>query len=295
MTGKTDITDKTGERIAKVLARAGVASRRQVEAMIAEGRVRIAGKVVETPATLVASTEGITVDGKPVGNIQPTRLWKFHKPPGLVTTSRDPEGRPTIFDALPRRLPRVITVGRLDINTEGLLLLTNDGAFARWLELPATGLVRRYRVRAFGEASETALEALKTGITVDGVAYGPIEARVERRQGDNVWLTVALREGKHREVKKVLEHLGLKVNRLIRLAYGPVELGDLNREGVEPVPDDVLSALLKAFRGKGEPPAGVTEAPRRRRAKGWAKPKAPRRTTPRKGSRKRTEPKARGK
>lgn len=266
--------DKTEERIAKVLARAGVASRRAVETMIAEGRVRIAGKLVETPATLIASTEGVTVDGKPVAGIQPTQLWKFHKPPGLVTTSHDPAGRPTIFDALPARLPRVITVGRLDINTEGLLLLTNDGEFARWLEMPATGLVRRYRVRAYGEASETALGALKAGITVDGVAYGPIEARIERRQGDNVWLTVALKEGKHREVKKVLEHLGMKVNRLIRLSYGPVELGELNREGVEAVPEDVLTALLSAFRGKGETPTGNRSAPRKR-GKGWAKAKKP--------------------
>ncbi len=292
MTESENNTEKTGERIAKVLARAGVASRREVEAMIAEGRVKIAGKVVETPATLIASTEGITVDGKPVAGIAPTQLWKFHKPPGLVTTSRDPEGRATIFEALPRRLPRVITVGRLDINTEGLLLLTNDGEFARWLELPATGLVRRYRVRAYGEASEMALGALKAGITVDGVAYGPIEARVERRQGDNVWLTVALREGKHREVKKVLEHLGLRVNRLIRLAYGPVALGEMSREAVEPVSDEVLGPLLKAFRGKGEIPTGASSTTLRKRGKGWARAKAPKK--PFKGSRKPRDPGAKG-
>lgn len=277
MTETPNQNTPVGERIAKVLARAGVASRRQVEAMIADGRISIAGKRVETPATLITSTEGVTVDGKPVGGIQPTGLWKFHKPAGLVTTARDPEGRATVFEALPKRMPRVITVGRLDINTEGLLLLTNDGEFARWLELPSSGLVRRYRVRAYGEASETALKGLAGGITVDGVSYGPIEAEIERQQGSNLWLSIALKEGKNREVKRVLEHLGLKVNRLIRTAYGPIDLGPLSRGTVEPVADDTLQSLIRAM--KGEAPAAEVITPARSgktaqsRGKGWAKPK----------------------
>lgn len=283
---------KTGDRIAKVLARAGVASRRAVEAMIAEGRVKIDGAVVDTPATLVEGTRGITVDGKPVGNIAPTGLWKFHKPSGLVTTNKDPEGRPTVFSALPQRMPRVIAVGRLDINTEGLLLLTNDGEFARWLELPASGLVRRYRVRAWGAVDDAALKALADGVTVDGVGYGPIDAAVERRQGDNVWLTMALREGKNREVKRVLEHLGLRVNRLIRAAYGPVALGMLARGGVEAVSDEILSPLLRAFHGKTvSEPHTITgaEPPARKRAKGWARAK------PKPNARPQSKPRARSK
>lgn len=277
MTESPDQKQPRGERIAKVLARAGVASRRQVEAMIADGRIGISGKRVETPATLITTTDGVTVDGKPVGGIQPTGLWKFHKPAGLVTTAHDPEGRATVFEALPKRMPRVITVGRLDINTEGLLLLTNDGEFARWLELPSSGLVRRYRVRAYGETSETALRGLGGGITVDGVSYGPIEAEIERQQGSNLWLNIALKEGKNREVKRVLEHLGLKVNRLIRTAYGPIELGPLSRGTVEPVADDTLQNLIRAM--KGETPATEVAAPARSgkpnqpRGKGWAKPK----------------------
>lgn len=233
-----------GERIAKVLARAGVASRREIERMIAEGRIRLDGKVLDTPATLVSSTDGITVDGKPAPQPESARLWRYHKPRGRVTTAKDPGGRPTVFEALPADLPRVISVGRLDINTEGLLLLTNDGALARWMELPKTGWTRRYRVRVNGTPDEKKLQALQAGITVDGVRYGAIEAKLERKQGANAWIELALKEGKNREVKRVLEHLGLKVTRLIRTAFGPFELGNLERGKVIRVSEGALRASL---------------------------------------------------
>lgn len=215
------------ERIAKRLARAGLCSRRDAEAWIAEGRVSLNGKVVETPATLVGPDDRIEVDGAPLPAKERTRLWLYHKPAGLVTTARDPEGRPTVFASLPDGMPRVLSVGRLDINTEGLLLLTNDGGLARVLELPQTGWLRRYRVRALGDVSQEALDKLKEGIAVDGVLYGPIEAALDRRQGSNVWITMAFREGKNREVKNVLGALGLTVNRLIRVSYGPFQLGEM--------------------------------------------------------------------
>jgi 23S rRNA pseudouridine2605 synthase len=216
-----------GERISKIMARAGVASRRDCERMILEGRVRLNGTVLATPAVNCTAADTIEVDGEPIGAIERTRLWIYYKPAGLVTTNHDPEGRPTVFDNLPEDLPRVISVGRLDINTEGLLLLTNDGGLARMLELPTTGWLRRYRVRAHGSIDQEKLDSLKEGIAVDGVFYGAIEATLDREQGHNVWITMGLREGKNREIKNVLGALGLDVNRLIRISYGPFQLGEL--------------------------------------------------------------------
>jgi 23S rRNA pseudouridine2605 synthase len=215
------------ERISKILARAGVASRRDVERMIMEGRVSLNGKLLDTPVVNVTLADKIEVDGMPIRGIERTRLWLYHKPAGLVTTNADPEGRPTVFDNLPEGLPRVMSIGRLDINTEGLLLLTNDGGLSRVLELPTTGWLRRYRVRAHGEIDQEALDKLKEGIAVDGVLYGSIDATLDRTQGHNVWITMGLREGKNREIKNVLGALGLEVNRLIRISYGPFQLGDL--------------------------------------------------------------------
>lgn len=224
-----------GDRIAKLLARAGVASRREIERMIDDRRIAIDGKPVETPATFLTSLKGVTVDGKPVAKPEPTRLFAFHKPTGLLTAERDPKGRPTIYtalrNALPKGAPRLMPIGRLDLNTEGLLLLTNDGAFKREMELPATGIPRTYRARTFGDVTQEQLEALIDGITIDGVHYGSIDANLERRTGKNQWIEVTITEGKNREVRKVLEHLGLKVSRLIRTGYGVFELGDLPRGG----------------------------------------------------------------
>jgi len=219
--------DGKAERISKVMARAGVASRRDIERMIMDGRVTLNGVLLDTPVVNVTLTDKIDVDGVPIRGIERTRLWLYHKPAGLVTTNADPEGRPTVFDNLPEELPRVMSIGRLDINTEGLLLLTNDGGLARVLELPTTGWLRRYRVRAHGEIDQDALDKLKEGIAVDGVLYGSIEATLDRTQGSNVWITMGLREGKNREIKNVMGALGLEVNRLIRISYGPFQLGDL--------------------------------------------------------------------
>ena len=228
MTRKSDEGEQyEGERIAKAIARAGLASRREAEAWIAAGRVVINGEKITSPARNVTPEDRVVVDGKPLPVRERTRLFLFHKTRGLVTTHSDPQGRPTVFDALPKHLPRLISVGRLDANTEGLLLLTNDGGLARTLELPATGWTRRYRVRANGTITQLRLDRLRHGIEIDGVTYGPIEAKLDREQGANVWLTFAMREGKNREVKNVLGHLGLAVNRLIRVSFGPFQLGDL--------------------------------------------------------------------
>jgi 23S rRNA pseudouridine2605 synthase len=233
-----------GERIAKVIARAGLASRREAEAWIAAGRVAVNGKLVASPALNVGAHDRIEVDGQPLPVRERTRLFLYHKQRGLLTTHADPGGRPTIFSVLPKELPRLISVGRLDINTEGLLLLTNDGGLARALELPATGWLRRYRVRAHGSVAQAQLDALRRGITIDGVRYGDIEATVDRSQGSNVWLTFAIREGKNREVKNVLGHLGLAVNRLIRVSFGPFRLGDLSEGAIEEVKTRTLRDQL---------------------------------------------------
>ena len=235
---------KSGERIAKVVSRAGLASRRDAEEWIVQGRVTVNGRVINSPALDVTSNDVITVDGKPLPPRERTRLFMFHKPRGLMTTHADPEGRPTVFDNLPEGLPRLISIGRLDFNTEGLLLLTNDGGLARALELPDTGWLRRYRVRAHGEVTQAQLDELKKGVEVDGVKYGPIDATLERDQGANVWLVFAIREGKNREVRNVLAHLGLEVNRLIRVSYGPFQLGELGEGEVEEVKTRVLREQL---------------------------------------------------
>ena len=235
---------RDSDRIAKVIARAGVTSRREAEAWIEAGRVALNGAVVQSPALNVADSDQITVDGKPLPRRERTRLFLYHKPAGLVTTHADPEKRPTIFEALPEGMPRVISVGRLDLTTEGLLLLTNDGGLARVLELPATAWLRRYRVRAHGEVTQPQLDSLRDGITIDGIRYGAIEAQFDRQQGSNVWLTFAIREGKNREVRNVLRHLNLHVNRLIRVSYGPFQLGELAEGAVEEVKTRILREQL---------------------------------------------------
>ena len=229
-----------GMRIAKAIARAGLCSRRDAERWIEEGRVAVDGKTLTSPALVVTGKEKILVDGKALPQADGVRLWRYHKPKGLVTTHKDPEGRETVFDKLPESMPRVISVGRLDYNSEGLLLLTNDGALARHMELPATAWIRRYRARAWGNVTAEQLEALSKGVTVDGVHYAPMEARLDREQGDNVWLTIGLREGKNREVRNVLASLGMTVNRLIRVSYGPFQLQDLKPGEVQEVDRRVL-------------------------------------------------------
>jgi len=241
------IPEDKPERIAKRLARAGLCSRREAERWIAEGRVAVDGAVLTSPAFTVTSRNAIVVDGQPLPGAAPARLWRYHKPAGLITTHRDPQGRPTIFDALPPTLPRVVSVGRLDLNSEGLMLLTNDGALARKLELPETGWLRRYRVRVHGTVDVKSLQGLSTGVTVDGIKYGPIEAALERTQGSNAWLSLSLREGKNREVRRVMEHLGFQVTRLIRTAYGPFQLGGLKKGAT----DEVLRTVLRMPLRKG--------------------------------------------
>jgi 23S rRNA pseudouridine2605 synthase len=257
-----------GDRVAKALARAGVASRREVERLIEAGRVSLNGQVLTTPAVKVGKHDILMLDGKPVEAAEPARVWRYHKPAGLMTSHNDPQGRPTVFAHLPADMPRVISVGRLDLNTEGLLLLTNDGELARSLELPKNALVRRYRARAFGRVDPAKLEGLKNGVTIEGVAYGPIEARIDKAQGEdrktgsaNLWISVAITEGKNREVRRVLEHLGLKVNRLIRLAYGPFALADLAQGEVQEVGPRVIREQLAAFVPAQNLPKGERAAP----------------------------------
>jgi len=259
-----------GERIAKYLARAGIASRREAEAMIERGEVRINGRKLTTPAFKVTGREDIRVNGKPIKAHEPTRVWRYHKPSGLITTTSDPEGRRTIFEELPKSLPRTITIGRLDLTTEGILLLTNDGGLARAMELPKTGFIRHYRARAHGKITQDELDTLKGGVTLDdGTRYTSIEAELERETGTNNWINVRLTEGKNREVRKALEHLGLKVNRLIRTQYGPFELGDLRPGAVEEisaeqlrtalegvVPDNLLPETAPPVRERRKPPPG---------------------------------------
>jgi len=266
-----------GDRIAKVLSRAGVASRRDAERMIAEGRVSVNGKVIESPALNVTARDRIVVDGTVVGEAEPARLWLYHKPAGLVTTERDEKDRPTVFAALPPEMPRVMSVGRLDLNSEGLLLLTNDGELKRRLELPATGWLRRYRVRINGSASEAALDRLRKGIEVEGVRYQPMIVTFDRQQGSNAWLTVSLREGKNREIRRAMDEIGVKVNRLIRVSYGPFQLGNLKAGEVEEIKRRVmreqlgLDADLKpAGKSAAKPTAKPRPTPTRQRKAGPA-------------------------
>ncbi len=251
-------------RIAKAMARAGLCSRREAERWIADGRVSVNGKLLKTPACEVGPGDKINVDGRPLPAAEPARLWRYHKPKGLVTTHADPQGRPTVFDKMPPEMERVISIGRLDFNTEGLLLLTNDGGLARYMELPATGWARRYRVRAKGRVTPADLANLKDGVEIDGVHYGAIEAAIDSVQGANMWLTIAIREGKNREVRKILEHLGLEVNRLIRVSFGPFQLLDLGPGAVEAVKRRTLAEQLGP---KLSQEFGLAESPEERKAR----------------------------
>ena len=276
---------KTGERIAKLLARAGVASRREVERMIAEGRVTIGDEVVTTPATVLAGLKGVSVDGKPVRAAEAARLFLFHKPSGLITAERDPAGRSTIYtalrNALPPGTPRMMPVGRLDLNTEGLLLLTNDGELKRALELPSSGVPRTYRARTFGEISQEQLEGLIEGVTIEGMNYGRIDANLERRTGRNQWIELTLTEGKNREVRRVLEHLGLQVSRLLRTAYGPFELLDLPRGAAVEIRQVDVERFVKSLKAGAvdmdfKPKSVVLEARPATRAEAEMPPSPPR-------------------
>jgi len=254
-----------GDRIAKVVARAGLASRRDAERMITEGRVSVNGKRIDSPALNVGPTDRISVDGKPLAAPDPPRLWLYHKPAGLVTTARDEKGRETIFDTFPAEMPRVMSVGRLDLNSEGLLILTNDGGVKRRLELPSTGWLRRYRVRINGSVSEAALDRLRAGLTVEGIEYLPMTVTFDRQQGANAWLTIALREGKNREIRRALGALDVTVNRLIRTSYGPFQLGELPQGAVE----EVRARIVRDQLGLAAPekPKGKPKAPPRRRGR----------------------------
>jgi len=288
-----DAPPGSGERVAKALARAGVASRREVERLIAEGKVALNGGLLATPAVNVEPGDVLTVEGRVVGAAEPTRLFRYHKPSGLVTSHNDPRGRPTVFAALPAGLPRLISVGRLDLNSEGLLLLTNDGKLSRSLELPTNGWPRRYRARAWGRVDQARLDTLKDGIVVEGIRYGPIDARLDKAKdgptGANLWITLTLAEGKNREVRRVLEALGLTVNRLIRQAYGPFALGTLAIGAIEEVGPRVIREQLAGLVSPGSMPTGdrplfkasrsvrgavvETPAPPIIYKPGWARPK----------------------
>ncbi len=254
-----------GDRIAKVLSRAGVASRRDAERMITAGRVAVNGKIIDSPALNVTDRDRIAVDGKDVGTPDPVRLWLYHKPAGLVSTARDEKGRKTIFDVLPADLPRVQTVGRLDLTSEGLLLLTNDGGIKRRLELPSTGWVRKYRVRLKGAPTDDTFAPIRAGITIDGERFQPMQVTLDRQQGANAWVTVALREGKNREIRRAMEAVGLTVNRLIRIGYGPFQLGDLKPGEVEEVRPRVVREQLGIKSATPEPTQGNRKTVRRRR------------------------------
>ena len=251
-------------RIAKAMARAGLCSRREAERWIADGRVSVNGRLLKTPACEVGPKDKIIVDGRPLPTAEPIKLWRYHKPRGLVTTHADPQGRQTVFEKLPPEMERVVSIGRLDFNTEGLLLLTNDGGLARYMELPATGWARRYRVRAKGRVTPADLANLKDGVEVDGVHYGPVEAMIDSVQGANMWLTIAIREGKNREVRKILSHLGVEVNRLIRVSFGPFQLLDLEPGAVEQVKRRVLAEQLGL---KMAQDLGLAESPDDRKAR----------------------------
>jgi len=267
----TDLEKPKGERIAKLMARAGLCSRRDAERWIGEHRVQVDGKFIDTPATIIDDPTRVKVDGKPLPAQAEPKLWLYHKPPGLVTTHKDEQGRPTVFDHLPEALGRVISVGRLDLNSEGLLLLTNDGGLARELELPQTGWVRTYRVRVFGYVTQDILDTIKDGCTVEGIHYGPVSARIEKKTGRNAWLIVSLTEGKNREIRQVMRHLDLHVNRLIRQSFGPFRLGDIPRDEVHEVPRRQLIEQLGGKFGRVAAESGVDV---NKSHKGWAKAKA---------------------